>query len=213
MSQGKPYIPARTGGPSTPPTTDAVARVNLSFSIVMQNYKTLADYIDGAIDEEAIIVVDKAQQKDAVERTVYTRLHNYLSSLYSYHEQVQALINESSNKEIENRAISPHHRDDSSCDYVSKLVFLLGLRHGFQHGDYKFLDFTEKDEHYGFTFNTVRFLNNQFKNSSVDSPDSYTQYLSRVSYDSLLPIVYIGKFQTDFGDFHSDVSNWLNGCL
>lgn len=212
---GTRHFVGSTGGPSTSPQTDAVARINLSFNIVAESYATLSDYVDGKMDDKAIIVVDKSEEEKAVRRTVYTHLHHYLSSLYSYNEQVKEFVNSHviSSNEIENRAISPHSGDTPVNDYVTELAYLLGLRHGLQHGDYQFLSFEEMGDYSDgdFTFHELRFRVPTFQNSSVEYPQNYLAFTSQSSGDHLRPLCYIHDFNQVFGDFHDDLQDWIQG--
>lgn len=215
VSSGGNYHPARTGGPSNQPSQDTIDRLNLSYNMLSNNYIRLMDAVDGHISTNAIVVVDQAEDEDDVRRELYTRVHNYVSSLYSYITQARDFINNqtNSNQRVENRDISPHHEDKAPCKFVEKLAYPLGIRHGFQHGDYQFLDFDKIDVHHGFAFHELRFLVAQFNDSSVDYPQAYTQYVSRTGVPShSYPISYMYSFhRNSVSDFHSDLIDWANG--
>lgn len=214
MSGGR-HVPAATGGPATTPQSEAVARIQLSFNIVAESYATLSDYVDGTMDERALIVVDKSEEEKAVRRTVYTHLHHYLSSLYSYNEQVLTFVNEhvSAADEIEDRTMSPHSGDDPVNDYIAELAYLLGLRHGLQHGDYQFLSFEQVGEYDGgeFTFHELKFRVPAFQSSSVRNPQDHVDFVSRAAGDHQRPLCYIHDFNQVFTDFHEDLQNWIDG--
>ena len=206
---------AHTGGPSGSPSADSVARVELSFNIVAESYAALSDYVDGDISDKAIIVVDKSEEKNAVRRTVYTHLHHYLSSLYSFTEQAQSFINSNvgASNEIQDRILSPHNGDTPANDFVIELSYLLGLRHGLQHGDYQFLTFNQIGQYNNgdFTFHELQFRVPAFKNSSVRNPSSYLQYVSKASGNHQLPLCYINEFNSVFTAFFSDLKDWIDG--
>jgi hypothetical protein len=206
-------VPASTGGPSTDPQGDAVARIELSFTIVAESYSTLADYVDGEMADKATIAVDKSEEETNVRRAIYTHLHHYLSALYSYNEQVQTFVNEhvSSGDEIPDRAISPREGDDPPNGYIAELAYLYGLRHGLQHGDYQFLEFKQVGEYNNedFTFHELKFKVPAFQNSSVDYPQNHLSFTSQAAGDHNRPLCYIYEFNNEFGDFHTDLIHWI----
>lgn len=167
------------------------------------------------MDENALIVVDKSEEEKAVRRTVYTHLHHYLSSLYSYNEQVQTFVNEhvTAGGEIDDRAISPYSGDNPVNDYVAELAYLLGLRHGLQHGDYQFLTFEQvgKYNNGDFTFHKLQFRVPTFQNSSVANPQNYLDFVSRATGDHQRPLCYIHDFNQVLSGFHEDLQDWIDG--
>lgn len=207
------YHHPATQEPSSSPQSGSVARIKLSFNIVAESYTTLASYVDGDIGDKAIISVDNSEQKEDVRRGLYTNLHHYLSALYSYNEQVRLLINEcvSSSSQITKRELSPRQGDSSPSSYVKQLAYLLGLRHGLQHGAYQFLNFQEVGDYNDgdFTFHRLKFMNNNFENSSVDNPNNYLTFLSDISNDPQYPLCYIDKFNSEFTSFHTDLDDWI----
>lgn len=214
-SSGPPYTPANTGGPQNRLSADRVRRVELSFNIVLSNYVNLKRFVDGEFDEEAYIIVDKSQQAKEVSRSLYTYLHNYLSSLYSYNELVRGMVKEESPSgiEIENQDMSPHIGDVPACDYVRWLAFARGLRHGLQHGEYHFLDFDRFDTKNGFDFKKLVFLQDEFEsNSSVNYAEGYTQYADED--DMKLPLNYLSTFHSQyFLKFGQDVDDWMKSSV
>lgn len=201
-----------TGGPHSnfPVHPTEVARTELSKNIVFSNYVDIQEFVDSEIAGDDIVVVHNENAK-AVARTLFTCLHNYLSSLYSYNEQVRDLINEKTNApQITKQAHYPHLGDTPRCDYVEKLVFLIGLRHSIQHGDFQCLDFRVVDETRGFQFRELTFDQSKFQNGQVDHPESHTQYGN--GSDMGYPLTYIREFhQNQFIPFAQECVDWLEG--
>lgn len=200
-----------TGGPATSSsvTRDELARFEMSRTIVLGNYVDLKEFVDGDIERDALIVVHDSQETQAVARTLFQHLHNYLASLYSFNEQVRELVNEkTTGRAIEKRDFSPRKGDSPSCDYVRKLAFLRGVRHSMQHGDYRSLDLASVDAKNGFEFWEVTFDQTTFRDGVVAHPKSYLQYGRPVLMAS--PLRYVADFHRNhFLGFTRDCANWL----
>lgn len=203
----------KTGGPAigVSVTKDELARFEMSRTIVLGNFVDLKEFVDGDVGRDAWIVVHDSQETQAVARTLFQHLHNYLASLYSFNEQVREVVNDkTTGHAVEKRDFSPHKGDSPSCDYVKKLAFLRGIRHSMQHGDYRSLDFTSVDAKNGFEFWEVTFDQQAFTNGVVDYPKSYLQYGNPGRMAR--PLQYVADFHRHyFLDFVQDCVGWLDG--
>lgn len=202
---------AKTGGPTANATVtkEESARFEMSRTIVLENFVDLKEFVDGEIEADAWIVIHDSQEPQAVARTLFQNLHNYLASLYSFNEQIRGLVNEkAAGAAIEKRDFSPHSGESPPCEYVEKLAFLRGIRHSMQHGDYRSLDFQPVDATKGFRFWEVTFDRIEFENGAVNHPRSFVQYGRAESMAK--PLQYVADFhQNYFLDFTRDCLGWL----
>lgn len=201
----------RTGGPTAnaPVTKEEFARFEISRTIVLENFADLKAFVDGEIEADAWIVIHDSQEPQAVARTLFQHLHNYLASLYSFNEQIRELVNDKTRgATIEKRDFSPHRGESPACEYVERLAFLRGLRHSMQHGDYRSLDFRPVDKTNGFEFWEVTFDRMEFENGTVNHPRSFVQYGRAESMAR--PLRYVADFhRNSFLDFSRDCLGWL----
>lgn len=72
-------------GPSDPVTDRDLTRARSSAYIVHGNFHELAQMCDD-ISTTGTVIVEQGADKTDVENEVYRRVHNYVSSLYSYNE-------------------------------------------------------------------------------------------------------------------------------
>lgn len=82
---------SHTEGPSTPVTERDLTRARSSAYIVHGNFRELA-VMSEDITTTGVIVTDATADKTDVKNEVYRRVHNYVSSLYSYNEQIRAIL-------------------------------------------------------------------------------------------------------------------------
>lgn len=124
---------------------------------------------------------------------------------------MRALVNEkTSGHAIEKADFSPQKGVSPPCNYVEKLAFLRGLRHGMQHGDFRSLDFRAIDTKNGFEFREVTFDQYEFERGAVNHPKSYIQYAN--SSAMAKPIPYIADFHRQYYlSFAQDCFDWLHG--
>lgn len=213
MNAVEELLGTRTGGPTadTPVTKDEFARLEMSRTIVLENFGDIAEFVDGDLGRDGLIVVHRSQKVRAVARTLFQYLHNHLASLYSFNEQVRVLVNEkASGHAIEKADFSPRKGVSPPCEYAERLAFLRGLRHSMQHGDYRSLDFRILDTRNGFEFREVTFDQHEFTSGTVNYPMSFIQYANPSAMAK--PIPYLADFhQHYFLDFARDCFDWLNG--
>lgn len=211
MNEVEALLGVETGGPTanTPITKAEFARFEMSRTIVLENFADLKEFVDGEIQQDAWIVIHDSQEPQAVARTLFQHLHNYLASLYSFNEQTRELINDkTAGAAVRKRDVSPHSGESPPCKYVEKLAFLRGLRHSMQHGDYRSLDFRPLDETKGFEFWEVTFDRMEFENGTVNRPRSFVQYGDAESMAK--PLQYVADFHRNyFLDFTEDCLDWL----
>lgn len=213
MNEVEALLGAETGGPTenTPVTRDEFARVEISRTIVLENFADLKSFVDGRIADDAWIVIHDSQEPRAVARTLFQHLHNYLASLYSFNEQIREVVNDrTAGIAIEKRDFSPRKGESPACEYVEKLAFLRGLRHSMQHGDYRSLDFRPVEATNGFEFREVTFDRRKFESGAVNYPRSFVQYGDAVRMAK--PLQYVADFHRNhFVGFTEDCIDWLNG--
>jgi hypothetical protein len=80
-----------TNGPTEPVVDRDLTRSRSSAYIVHGNFNRLATMCDD-ITTTGCIVAERDTARTDVENEVYRRVHNYVSSLYSYNEQIRAIL-------------------------------------------------------------------------------------------------------------------------
>jgi hypothetical protein len=198
-------IGAQTGGPTRPVSSNEISRIRVSANIVRQNYSALEDFVDGKIDRDALFIVHNATQQEAIPY-LYGHVHNYLSSLYSFNEQMWEKVNAgvSSHPFPKSRFISGRSR------YSEKLAYIRGLRHDVQHGEYGCLSLDCRHSVGNFKIYCIEFDEQAFKQGSVDQPHDHLRHTNQ--QDRQYPLPYIADFHKRyFNDFVDDSVDWLQG--
>lgn len=124
-----------TSGPADPVTDRDLTRARSSAYIVHGNFNELARMCDN-ISTTGLIVVATGTETTDVENEIYRRVHNYVSSLYSYNEQIRQILNKHLNQHIGKNYFLPAPENKAAPEYVRRGTFLWGLRNDLQHGDY-----------------------------------------------------------------------------
>lgn len=195
----------RTGGPNREVAPDEISRIRVSANIVRQNYDTLEQFIDGKIHEDALFIVHETTQQQAISY-LYGHVHNYLSSLYSFNEQVWEKV----------AAVLPSHSVpksrllSSKSRYSEKLAFIRGLRHDVQHGEYGCLRLDCRHSVGNFNMYCIEFDEQSFRQGSVTHPDNHLRHTSQ--QERQYPLPYIARFHEEqFNHFVDECIGWLAG--
>jgi hypothetical protein len=185
-----------------------IKKMRMSTITVRGNYRQLKEYVID-IGSSGLIIVDDEDDYSKQMAEFYRHLHNYLSSLYSFNEQVENIIEEYSS--IEELSLVPN----GDTRYTRKLAFVRGLRISAQHGDYSCLDISpiKNCSHSTVDDNAiayqVKFVRDGFEDSAVQGRSMYESYTDY--NDRKWPIQYISAFyETYFDSFQKDLFNWLN---
>lgn len=82
MNAVEELLGTRTGGPTAnaPVTKDEFARLEMSWTIVLENFADIVEFVDGNVGRNGLIVVHSSQKVQEVARTLFQNLHNYLAS-------------------------------------------------------------------------------------------------------------------------------------
>lgn len=197
-------IGTRTGGPTQSVSANEISRIRVSANIVRQNYDALEDFVDGKIDKDALFIVHATTRQEAVSY-LYGHLHNYLSSLYSFNEQMWEKVNDGTSQSF------PKSRFTSGrSQYSEKLAFIRGLRHDVQHGEYGCLSLDCRHSVGDFRIYCIEFDEQAFRTGSVDHPHDHLRHTSQ--QDRLYPLPYIATFHKQhFNGFVGDAVDWLQG--
>lgn len=194
--------------------------------VAHHNFQELERFVDGSLAEGFVLVSHDSERPNlpldakAYHRTkLYRHLHNYLSSLYSFNEQVRLLINlkrgdpQEPHSPLGRGAFVP----EDSTIYTQKLAFLRGLRVDVQHGDFRSVRLRRVPNPDPSLVNDdsdvyqIVFDKESFRNGFAESPDKYLQYVS----DSKLEYVtaYIEQFhKNEFGDFADQTCQWFEAA-
>ena len=96
-----------TNGPTEPVVDRDLTRSRSSAYIVHGNFNRLATMCDD-ITTTGCIVAERDTARTDVENEVYRRVHNYVSSLYSYNEQIRAILDGRLDESIDKGYFFPH---------------------------------------------------------------------------------------------------------
>ena len=198
-------IGTRTGGPTQSVSGNEISRLRVSANIVRQNYSTLEGFVDGKMDQDALFIVHNTTQQEAISY-LYGHLHNYLSSLYSFNEQVWEKVNDG----LPSQSFPRSHFISSRSLYSEKLAYIRGLRHDVQHGEYGCLSLDCRHSIGDFKIYCIEFDEQEFRQGSVSHPHDHLRHTSQ--QDRKYPLPYIADFhEQHFNDFVDDSVDWLQG--
>ncbi|NKE37307.1 hypothetical protein GWG54_16080 [Natronococcus sp. JC468] len=200
-----------TEGPTDPITDRDLTRARSSAYIVHGNFHELAQICDD-ISTTGTIIVEEGADKTDVENEVYRRVHNYVSSLYSYNEQIRSILNKRLNRHIKKGYFLPARDNKAAPDYVRRGTFLWGLRNDFQHGDYWCLSVQYEGTQNGSDCYQLHFQKREFEATPKGDLDSASDYLVHASdEDQRYPLPYIGSFHRNlFSEFENAFEEWCD---
>lgn len=198
-----------TNGPEDAITNRDLTRARSSAYIVHGNFHELAEMCDD-ISTTGLIVVEKGAKDTDVENEVYRRVHNYVSSLYSYNEQIRSILNKRLSRHIKKGYFLPSRDDKAAPEYVRRGTFLWGLRNDFQHGDYWCLKVEHQGTQNGSDCYQLYFQKRDFEATPKSDLDSAGDYLAHApDGDQRYPLPYIGDFHRNlFSEFESAFESW-----
>lgn len=197
-----------TKGPEVPIDDRDLTRARSSAFIVHGNFRDIVELCDDI--QTGVIVATAETDNTDVENEVYRRVHNYVTSLYSYNEQIRSILNDHLNQHIGKRYFLPARDERSAPEYVQKGAFLWGLRNDFQHGDYWCLSVQRERTDDGTSNYSLQFDKQSFNATPKGNIDSAGDYLAHASDDKLrYPLPYIGEFHRNlFNEFENDFERW-----
>jgi len=203
-----------SSGPHKPTTDAEIDQLRKSGYFVHGNYYQLAA-LGPNISHDGLIRMEKngngfapLQRKAEALR----RVHNYLSSVYSYNMQVIDHVNEKMTDERYNKhnllpgRETPRHKIPK---YVRKNCFLHGLRNDMQHGEYQCLRVEKEDENEDYEFYHLRFIKSNFKprpTGGLEKSGDYLRYSTEQERE--YPLTYICDFHKEFNKFEQDLEGW-----
>lgn len=196
-------------GPDYPVTDRDVKRARSSAYIVHGNFDALARACDD-IRTTGLVKVDNSANESDVTNEVYRLVHNYVSSLYSYNEQIRDILSKRLDREITKHSFLPDRNEAGAPTYIRRLAFLWGLRNDFQHGDYWCLSVEFGVSRNEFDFYHLHFEKRDFEASPEGSLDESGDYLAHApDEDQRYPLPYIGDFHRNlFTEFEQDFESW-----
>lgn len=200
-----------SNGPADPVTDRDLTRARSSAYIVHGNFNELAGMCDD-ISTTGVIIVDEGAERTDVENEVYRRVHNYVSSLYSYNEQIRTILNKRLNRHIGKGYFLPARDNKAAPEYVRRGTFLWGLRNDFQHGDYWCLSVEFEATREGKDCYNLYFEKRDFEATPKGNLDEAGDYLAHApDDDQQYPLPYIGDFHRNlFSDFESAFESWCS---
>lgn len=182
-----------TDGPAEPVTDRDLTRVRSSAYIVHGNFNELTQLCDDI--RTGVITASREAKKTDVENEVYRRIHNYVSSLYSYNEQIRDILNERLQKHIGKQYFLPARDNKAAPEYVRRGVFLWGLRNDFQHRDYWCLSVEFEGTNDDAALYLLTFSKQAFEPTPQGNLDKAGDYLVHAEDGEFeFPLPYIGDF-------------------
>lgn len=200
-----------TRGPSDPVTERDLTRSRSSAYIVHGNFNELAGMCDD-ITTTGFIIADDGEDRTDVENEVYRRVHNYVSSLYSYNEQIRAILNKCLDQSIGKGYFLPAPDNKGVPEYVRRATFLWGLRNDFQHGDYWCLSIEHERSRKAKDYYHLYFKKRRFEATAKGNLDGSGDYLAHApDSDQKYPLPYIGDFHRNlFSAFENAFESWCS---
>lgn len=129
-----------TDGPQTAPKKRDARRLQYSKQIVVVNFTRLSNWCDD-IATDGLIYFDKEEDldPDTLRVNIFTDIHNYLSSVYSFVEELHQIIDECVDNTVDKNTFvrGASRKSKALPPFVRKLVFAWGLRNQFTHGNYR----------------------------------------------------------------------------
>lgn len=193
-------------------------RLQRSAWIVHRNFYDI-DQLGANVTQDAMISSPNEFDEKTIRTEVFKRVHNYLSSLYSFNEQARTIINEKYTvREVTRGDFLPNPdetRSTSAPDYIKQLVFLWGLRNQFTHEQYRCLELElnsshDEEEYFKLIFRETLYSPTP-KGGLAESGD-YLRYSSAQEREH--PLCYIGTFHQEcFNEFESDLNDWCRRTL
>ncbi len=201
-----------TNGPADPITDRDLTRARSSAYIVHGNFHELAQMCDD-ISTTGLILVEEGTDETDVENEVYRLVHNYVSSLYSYNEQIRSILNKRLNQHIGKEYFLPARDNKAAPAYVRRGTFLWGLRNDFQHGDYWCLTVDREGTRNGNDCYQLYFQKQHFEATPKGDLESAGDYLAHSpDPDHRYPLPYIGDFHRNlFSEFENAFEEWCDG--
>jgi hypothetical protein len=198
-----------TRGPAGPITDRDVKRTRSSAYIVHGNFRRLVRMCDD-ITVSGLVAAKRGSDDTDVTNEVYRRVHNYVSSLYSFNEQVRDVLCKRLDEVVEKRDFLPERNDHSAPAYTRRLTFLWGIRNDFQHGDYWCLAVEHETTRNGYDYYHLYFRKQYFNATPEGSLDTAGDYLAHApDDDQRYPLPYVGEFhRTLFSEFEQDFEAW-----
>lgn len=195
--------------PTHPITDRDVKRARSSAYIVHGNFDALARACED-VTTTGLVEVDVGVAETDVTNEIYRLVHNYVSSLYSYNEQIRDILTKRLDEEITKGYFLPDRNDAGAPEYVQRLTFLWGLRNDFQHGDYWCLSVEREASRNGHDYYHLYFEKQDFEATPEGDLDEAGDYLAHApDSDQRYPLPYIGDFHRNlFTEFEQDFESW-----
>lgn len=200
-----------TQGPAHSITDRDLTRARSSAYIVHGNFNNLAEICDDIQTTGYVAAKADANQSD-VENEIFRRVHNYVSSLYSYNEQIRSILENRLRQHIRKGYFLPARDNKGAPEYVKRGTFLWGLRNDFQHGDYWCLSVERVSSEGEFSLYHLNFDKQDFEATAKGNLDNSGDYLAHVPDSDLrYPLPYIGDFHRNlFGEFETAFEDWCS---
>ena len=204
--------------PHLPVQQHELNRLQHSAWIVHRNFYDITK-LGTNVTQDGMISSPDGLDERTIRTEVFKRVHNYLSSLYSFNEQARAIIDDKyTGRTIDKADFLPDPdgtRRASVPAYSKRLVFLWGLRNQFTHGQYRCLNLDQHTAHDGTEYFELTFRESLYAptpTGGLEESGDYLRYCT--ARDRERPLCYIGEFHEEyFNEFESDLNTWCRRTL
>jgi len=205
-----------TGSPHEPTSDAELDRLRKSAFFVHGNYFRIAKLGPNVLDDGMVRFEetggDDGYSEYQKKAEILRRVHNYVSSLYSYNLQVLDHVNEKTHDRTYDKGDllpGPNASSRELIEYVQSYAFLHGLRNDIQHGEYHCLSVDKVDENEENEYYQVRFSERRVEPKpagGLERAGDYLRHSERAERRYLL--TYICEFHDLFNEFETDLEAW-----
>lgn len=204
--------------PNLPVQQHELDRLRRSGWIVHRNFYDI-DQLGADVTQNGMVSSPEGLNERTIRTEVFKRVHNYLSSLYSFNEQARTIINgKYTGREVDKSDFLPNpdgRGSASAPEYIKQLVFLWGLRNQFTHEQYRCLELEQDTTHDGDEYFRLKFRETSYSptpKGGLEEAGDYLRYSD--AQDREHPLCYIGEFhQNHYNEFESDLNDWCRRTL
>jgi hypothetical protein len=181
--------------------------------IVNRNYKKLCNDDDIDLENNIVYLSDKNELYILMEK-----LHNYLSSVYSYFETVFSVITEIKGREFNKSPLDmkSSSQQDFKCNFNKFLLGIMVLRTTAQHAGFDGIIWNKCGEHKDRISYKIEFDVQSIFGSKVLRQDKHSKHKStyygnnRFSISQKGPLNYIRVFHQKFLEKAKEIQNWFH---
>ena len=172
-------------------------------------YADLVELIDGPPSEDPYILIgEDSDEPSIVAVEVYSRLHNYLASLYSFNESIRGTVSAYLPEGVELTKANFDPERVPGIEYTRRCYYLRGLRNASQHGAFtdclNFKQWDSDSNRWRMELDEATYCNHE----RLDNPSEYLRSVGGNMY--LQPLKFVSSFHnTNFDPFYRSCLDWF----